>query len=72
MDKIYKIVAVTGEYQDKETGATKKRYLTVGAVFTDKMEDGTTRRSIKLDSLPISATWDGWLQCYPPDDTDRG
>ena len=71
MEKLYKLVATVGEYKDPQTGVPKKRYQTIGAVFGDKLEDGTTRRSIKIDCLPLSKDWDGWANCYRPDDNER-
>jgi len=65
MEKIYNLVATVGEYQVQ--GQTKKRYQKVGAVFAETGDDGDTRRAVKLDNVPISAEWDGWLACYPPD-----
>jgi hypothetical protein len=31
MKKLYDAVVVTGEYEDRQSGQKKKRYLTVGA-----------------------------------------
>lgn len=57
MRKIYDAVVVTGEYQDRQ-GNTKKRYLTVGAVF-----EGERGMSLKLEALPVS--FNGWISFYP-------
>ncbi len=54
------VVATIGEYTDKATGQTKKRYLTCGKCFTD--DQG--RQSIKLDAVP-GPGWSGWLSLYP-------
>lgn len=56
--KVYDVVAVTGEYTDRD-GNTKKKYMNCGAVFqTDK------GMSIKLEVLPIE--FNGWLSLYEP------
>lgn len=54
----------TGEYQDRETGQTKGRWLTIGTVF--KHDDGGT--SIKLDAVPVGLPeWNGWVSVFPRD-----
>lgn len=50
----------TGEYTDGG-GATKGRWLNVGKVF--RHDDGGT--SVKLDALPVLASWDGWISVFP-------
>jgi len=58
--KKYDVVAITGEYTNAQ-GETKKRYVNCGAVFqTDK------GFSLKLESLPVGADWNGWLSLYEP------
>lgn len=59
-----KIVATVGTYKDRQTGEEKKRYITVGTEFTD--DQG--RRSLKIDAMPVSPEWSGWLSLYPLDD----
>lgn len=59
-----KIVATVGTYKDRQTGEEKKRYLTVGTEFTD--DQG--RRSLKIDAMPVSPEWSGWLSLYPLDE----
>jgi hypothetical protein len=61
MTKKYDAVATIGEYTTK-TGEKKKRYLTVGAVF----EDDEGRLSLKLDGIPVSPDWSGWISFYQP------
>ena len=56
------VTATIGEYKDA-AGETKKRYLTVGKVFTQ--DDG--RMSIKLDCVPVGPDWSGWLSLFPAD-----
>lgn len=67
MRKKYDIVATVGKYTDRQSGEEKKRYQNVGAVF----EDDNGRLSIKLDTVPITPEWSGWLACYEPD-RERG
>jgi hypothetical protein len=59
-----KIVATIGTYKDRQTGEEKKRYLTVGTAFTD--DQG--RISLKIDAMPVSPEWSGWLSLYPLDE----
>jgi hypothetical protein len=54
-------VATIGEYTDRQTGETKKRYVNVGKAFTDD----SGRVSIKLDVIPVGLTWSGWISLYP-------
>jgi hypothetical protein len=61
MKKKYDAVATVGKYTDKQ-GQEKKRYLTVGAVF----EDDQGRMSLKLDGMPCSPDWSGWISFYEP------
>jgi hypothetical protein len=61
MRKKYDAVATVGKYTDKE-GNEKKRYVTIGAVF----EDNQGRISLKLDAMPCSPEWSGWVSFYEP------
>jgi hypothetical protein len=63
MRKKYDVVATVGRYKDAE-GNDKKRHSQCGAVF----EDSEGRISIKLDTVPVSPEWSGWLSCYEPRD----
>lgn len=65
--KTHDLVATVGEYTDR-SGETKKRYQKCGAAFTD--EQG--RISLKLDALPVSPEWSGWISLYEPRDGDGG
>lgn len=56
------IVATLGEYTAAD-GTKKKRYHTCGKAFSD--EQG--RISLKLDAMPCSPEWSGWLSLYPID-----
>lgn len=62
MKKKYDVVATNGEYKDRQTGETKKRYVNVGSVF----EDDQGRLSMKLDAFPVGQEWSGWLSFYEP------
>lgn len=68
MRKKYDIVATVGKYTDRNTGEEKKRYQSCGAVF----EDDKGRLSIKLDTIPITPEWSGWLSCFDPDRKNQG
>jgi hypothetical protein len=54
------IVATLGEYTAAD-GTKKKRYHTCGKAFTN--DKGQV--SLKLDALPCSPEWSGWLSLYP-------
>ena len=60
----YDVLATVGTYKvgDEE----KKRYLKVGAAFTNQNGD----ISIKLDAVPVSPEWSGWLSLYKPKDRE--
>lgn len=66
--KKYDAVATVGTYKDRQTGEDKKRYVTVGAVFEG--DDG--RLSLKLDAVPCSPDWSGWISFYEPDRNQQG
>lgn len=56
------LVVKNGEYQDRESGETKARWLNVGTLFTH--DDGGV--SIKLDCFPVGVPeWQGWIKAYP-------
>ena len=57
--RTHDLVAVTGTY--KKDGQEKKRYMNVGSAFTD--DQG--RISLKLDAVPVTPEWSGWLSLYP-------
>ena len=67
MKKKYDAVATVGKYTAKD-GTEKKRYLTVGAIF--ESEDG--RLSLKLDGMPVSPEWSGWISFYEPKQQQGG
>jgi hypothetical protein len=59
MKKKYDAVATVGKYKNNQ-GEEKKRYLNVGTVFEG--DDG--RLSMKMEALPISTEWSGWVSFY--------
>ena len=61
--KTHDVVATVGEYKT-QSGETKKRYVNCGSAFTN--DDGNI--SIKLDTVPVSPEWSGWLSLYVPKD----
>jgi len=60
------VVATVGEYTNN-AGETKKRFQKCGIVLTN--EDG--RMSIKLESIPVTPDWSGWLSIYPKRDREQ-
>lgn len=58
----YEAVATIGKYKDRTTGEEKKQFLRVGTVF--EAEDG--RLSLKLDAVPSSPEWSGFISFYEP------
>ena len=62
----HKILATIGTYKDAG-GNEKKRYVQCGVAFTD--EQGRT--SLKMDAMPVSPEWSGWLQLFPMEDDRR-
>ena len=59
------IVGTVGEYTDNN-GDTKKRYQKCGIAFTD--DQG--RLSLKLEAMPVTPDWSGWLSLYPKKEYD--
>ena len=60
------IVATIGTYTDRE-GNEKKRFNKCGAAFTN--DDGNL--SIKIDAMPVSPEWNGWLSLYEKKEFDN-
>ncbi len=63
--KIGDLVATVGTYQDRDTGQEKKRRQKCGVVFKD---DERGHVSIKLDALPLSPEWSGYLNIFFDED----
>jgi hypothetical protein len=61
----YDVVAVTGTYQDPETGQKKNKYVTCGRVIEN--DNGF---SLKLDVVPISG--EGWFNLWEPKKKNNG
>lgn len=55
------------KYENKD-GEEKRRYTTVGKLF--RREDGSV--TIKLETLPISPQFNGWLSVYKIEPRDSG
>jgi len=64
--RTHDVVATVGRYKD-QSGEEKKRYVNVGSAFTD--EQG--RISIKLETVPVTPDWSGWLSLYPVKDKEQ-
>lgn len=56
------LVFSTGEYE--KDGETKKRWSKAGAVFRD---DETGSMSVKLEAVPASPDWSGWMRIFKSD-----
>ncbi len=52
----HEIIADVGSYQ--KDGEEKKRWLKLGAVF----DNG----AIKIDAMPVTPDWSGWLKMVEP------
>lgn len=66
MKKVYDAVVTVGEYEDRQTGKTKKQYRTVGAVLQN--DDG--RMSLKLELIP-AVNFNGWINFYEPREKEQ-
>lgn len=66
--KTHDVIATVGTYKDKKTGQERKRWANCGAAFTD--DQG--RISIKLDSIPVSPDWSGFLSLKEVEDGGAG
>jgi hypothetical protein len=42
------------------------RWLTLGAAWTKTLDSGETAYSVKLNTVPVGAGWDGTLMLLPP------
>ncbi len=51
------LMASVGEYVDAD-GTKAKRWIKCGVVMKD---DVSGAQSIKLDAVPVSPSWSGWL-----------
>ncbi len=42
------------------------RWLTLGAAWNKTLDNGETAYSVKLNTVPVGAGWDGALMLLPP------
>lgn len=61
------IKAKVGTYVDKD-GKEKGRWVDVGTLFSSPHG---TNMTIKLDSVPVSPDWRGWLSVFKIEDYDE-
>lgn len=61
MKKTHDAIATIGNYIDATTGKKVKRTLPIGAVF----ESPQGRIVLKLDAVPVSKDWSGWVALRP-------
>lgn len=66
MGKIADAVANVGQYTDPTDGKVKKRRVKVGALFENEYG-----KSLKLDAIPCSPDWDGYINFYTTDDARK-
>ena len=62
MKRVNKLVCATGKYTDKN-GNEATSWHNLGYV----LDDGG-KKKIKLDSIPLSNEWDGWVTIAPLDE----
>lgn len=62
MKIIHRLFATVGTYTDRNTGKTAKRQAQVGVVF----ESESGRLSMRLDLIPISPDWKGFISFRSP------
>lgn len=58
MHKYGDLMASVGEYFDARSGRQAKRTVHCGVVMRD---DQSGKLSVKLDTVPVSPQWSGWL-----------
>ena len=63
MSKVYDVVAVTGNYTDKN-GEEKAKWTNCGAIFETK-----NGLALKLDVVPIGG--EGWFKLFEPKKKER-
>jgi single-stranded DNA-binding protein len=68
MKKTHDLLATVGEYEDRQSGEKKKRRVNVGCI----MQDDEGRLSVKLETVPVSPNWSGWLNAFPADQKRAG
>ena len=66
--KKYDVVATVGKYTNA-SGEEKSRFMKCGVVLEG--DDG--RMSMKLEAIPVTPEWSGWLSFFEPrDERDQG
>jgi hypothetical protein len=63
--RTHDVVATVGTYKDRD-GNEKKRYVNCGSAFLDD----SGRMSIKLETIPVSPEWSGWVSLYAVEKRD--
>ncbi len=63
----HKVIASVGEYKDRQTGETKKQWRELGRAID--YGDGTV--AIKLDLIPSTPDWSGWIKLVPLDEDQQ-
>ena len=61
MNRTHNLKVPNGTYTVE--GVEKTRWLTVGGLIADG-----DKLKIKLDAMPVSAEWDGWIQAFEVED----
>jgi hypothetical protein len=61
------LLATVDEYRDA-TGAKCKRQIKAGVLMKD---DRSGALAVKIDALPVSPTWSGWLAVRNVDQTEQ-
>lgn len=64
MKKTHTAMATVGTWKNPVTGKEMKRQLEIGAIF----ESNRGHLVLKLDAVPVSAQWSGWVSlkpCFP-------
>jgi len=53
---------------DPSSEEGKKFWTTVGILIIGQNDEGEERMSIKLNSIPLDADFEGWFSVFPKDD----
>jgi hypothetical protein len=61
MNRTHNLKVPSGTYTVE--GTEKTRWLTIGGLIKDG-----DKVKIKLDAIPVSAEWDGWIQAFEVED----
>lgn len=66
MKIVHRLFATVGTYKDRTTGKTAKRQAQVGVVF----QSDSGRLSMRLDLVPISPDWKGFISFRSPSENE--